>query len=495
MDRVDALFVRAPRFYTDGVTSVIFPEEALYPTILEKNGFIARFLNPEIVERRFQPQLYPKKDTYVAQDKLLKDFINNESHPRWRFLSFYIKKLMPKVVFISRRHPSDFSVTLKTAEMIKKINPNIFIISIHNSKEEAKIYLKNSRFIDVCTFGEPEYTILEVMKKYKRGNLERSGKIKGIVIRNNDKIASTKEREIEINLDKFPIPDRDLVIRKEWYPPSAFGLVEVSRGCIYSCNFCELKPPLKVRSPELVVKEIMLIMKKYKTREFKLLASSMLHDINWMKKFCTLIKKSKLKFVWGGYVNLNQINEDLIKCMKSSGLIEVGSSIESGSINILYKFNKLQNARVLNNQYDSIIHKIGVLKKNGVLWRTGIIFGVPGERKSDVAKSINVIRRLKPDFFRFQFLIPKIETIWFNRLKVRNKGELLDKFHTGYSFFIKGKKRMLYYALWSKMEKLSSISEKNYLLKKFLNPRVLLLKTVEYFHFFKGYLYRKGNNI
>jgi hypothetical protein len=112
MDRIDALFVRAPRFYTDGVTGVIFPEEALYPTILEKSGFIARFLNPEIVERRFQPQLYPKKDMYVSQDKLLREFINNENHPRWKFLSFYIKKLMPKVVFVSYRHPSDFSVTL-----------------------------------------------------------------------------------------------------------------------------------------------------------------------------------------------------------------------------------------------------------------------------------------------------------------------------------------------------------------------------------------------
>jgi radical SAM superfamily enzyme YgiQ (UPF0313 family) len=485
MDRVDALFVRSPRFYTDGVTGVIFPEEALYPTILEKNGFIARFLNPEIAERRFQPQLYPKKDMYVSQDKLLREFINNENHPRWKFLSFYIKKLMPKVVFVSNRHPSDFSVTIRTAEIIKKIDPNIFVISIHASKEEAEIYLENSRYIDVCIFGEPEYTILEIMKRYKKGGLAGSRKIKGIVIRRNRRVVSTEEREIEKSLDKFPIPDRDLVIKKEWYPPSAFGLVEISRGCIYSCNFCGLRPPLRLRNPELVVKEIMLIINKYKTREFKLLASSTLHDAKWMKKFCSLIKKKKLKFVWGGYVNLNQINEYLIKYMKSSGLIEVGSSIESGSIDILHKFNKLQNIRELKNLYGNAIQKVEILKRNGILWRTGIIFGVPREKKSDIIEDINVIRKLRPDFFRFQFLIPKMGTIWFNRLDIVKNRRFFDKFHTGYSFFVSEKERRFYYTLWSEMEKLSSISEKNYLLKRFLNPRVFLFKTVEYFHYFK----------
>jgi radical SAM superfamily enzyme YgiQ (UPF0313 family) len=251
-----------------------------------------------------------------------------------------------------------------------------------------------------------------------------------------------------------------------------------------------------LRNPELVVKEIMLIIKKYKTREFKLITTSMLHDAKWMKKFCSLIKKKKLKFVWGGYVNLNQINEDLIKYMKSSGLIEVGIGIESGSIDILHKFNKLQNIRELKNQYDGAIQKVEILKRNGILWRTGIIFGAPGERKRDLIEDIKVIRRLKPDFFRFQFLVPKLETVWFNRLNILNKGNFLDKFHTGHSFFIKKKERRFYYALWSEMEKLSSISEKNYLLKRFLNPQIFFLKAVEYFHYFKRiYLYRKENNV
>jgi len=488
MERIDALFVRAPRFYIDGITGVIFPEEALYPTILEKNGFIARFLNPEIVERRFQPQLYPKKDAYVSQDKLLTGFTKNENHPRWKFLSFYIKKLMPKMVFISHRHPSDFSVTLKTAEIIKRIDPNLLTISIHLTSEEAKIYLENSKFIDICIFGEPEYTILEIMKEYKKGNLKKIRKIKGLVIRKNEKIIPTEKREIERNLDKFPIPDRDLVIRKEWFPPSAFGIVEIGRGCIYSCNFCGIKPPLRLRSPELVVKEIMMIMKKYKTRDFKLAASSLLHNKEWIKKFCEIIKKKKLEIVWGGFMNINQIEEEIIKLMKSSGFIETDVGIESGSVSILNEFNKLQNLSIIGSDYNRLYKKIAILKRNKILWRSGVIFGLPEENLDDLKEDIKILRTLKPDFLRFQFLVPKVGTIWFKKVNKENKNKTisLDKLHTGYSFFKKGKEKKIYYSLWEKMEKVSSISEKNYLIKRFLKPKVLFLKTTEYFYFLKN---------
>jgi len=488
MDRLDALFIRAPRQYTDGVTGIIFPWEALYPTILEYNGYSARFLNPEIVERRFQPGLYTKKTFYVSHRKLLQDFIKNEDHPRWRFLSLYVKKFNPSIIFLTHLFPSDFSVTVRTAEIIKKLNPNIFVVSINVNRKEAEVYIKSSSYIDFCIFGEPEYTLLEIMRYLKNGKLrETVKKIRGIVFKKESEVKSTEERELERNLDNFPIPNRDLVIKKEWYPPSGFGVVEISRGCVYSCNFCTLGPPLRFRSPESVIKEIMYIIKKYKTREFVLDASSVLHNISWMERFCTLIKEKKLKFSWSGFVNVNQINERIIRIMRSCGLCYVTFGIESGSIDTLKNFNKLSNINILNNE-ENVKEKVEILKRNGILWRTGIIAGSPSETPEDLIKNIKILRLLRPDFFRFQFLVPKVGTIWYEKL-VENKKNSLDNFHTGHLFF-KRKNKKLYYRLWNKMEKLSMISEKNFLIKKFLKPRVFFLKLIEYLFYMKNFIYK-----
>jgi len=491
MDKLDALFVRAPRQYTDGLTGVIFPYEALYPTILSYNNFHARFLNPEIVERRFRQKLYPSKSFYVYHKRLLREFLRNENHPRWRFLSFYIKKLDPDIVFITHLMPSDFSVTLKTAEIIKKVNPNIFVVSLHNSKQEAEIYIKNSKFIDFCVFGEPEYTLLEVMNYFKKGKLAKDiKKIKGVVFKMGKRIRSTGNSRVETNLDNLPIPNRDLVIKKEWYPPSAFGLVEISRGCLYSCNFCEEKPPLRMRSVESVIREVMSIMKKYKTREFVFMCTSLLHNLAWMKKFCSLIRKKKLKLIWSGYANINQVNERIIRVMKSCGLFAVGIGIESGSVNILEKLGKKKNMEVLRDCKDAV-RRARILKENGILWGAGIIFGVLGETLRDVAEDIKIVRLLKPDLFKFQFLVPKLQTVWYRKLYENSKISI-DNFHTGHLFFIR-KNKELYLRLWRKMEKLSTISEKNFLLKKFLNPRILLLKLVEYFYFSKSFIFTSSN--
>jgi anaerobic magnesium-protoporphyrin IX monomethyl ester cyclase len=311
--------------------------------------------------------------------------------------------------------------------------------------------------------------------------------VKGIIFRRGKKIIVTPPRNIEIELDNLPIPDRDLVLLKERYPPSGFGIIEVGRGCIYSCSFCEEKPPLRLRSSESIIKEIMLVQKKYGTREFAFIISSMLHNPFWMNKICKLIKKCNLSLIFGGYVNANQINKRILKIMKKAGLLTVSFGLESGSERILKKINKLSNLKkekIIN--FKEIVKQI---REEKILWRTGIIFGFPSETLDDLVQDIRIIRELMPDFFRFQFLIPKLGSEISQSL---NSFTDLDKFHTGYLWFRDDKNEKIYYELWKKMEKLSWISEKNFLMKKFLKPRVLFLKISEYIRYSQRFLFKRG---
>lgn len=479
MDEIEVLTVRAPRFYRDGVTGVIFPEEVLIPTIFEKNSISSLFLNPDFFYKLPQAGLYTKGEEYLESERRLEKFLK-EDNIKWRYLKKWVKKLNPKLVLLIRRMVSDYSVTLKTAEIIKKINKDIKIGLICTSGlNEALLYIKNKN-IDFVTLGDPENTVVEIYSKIKKGGNWKN--TKGIVFREGKKIIFTGER-IEVNLNVFPIPNRDLVIDRKKYWPSAFGIIECGRGCIYSCSFCDIRPPFRLRDPKLIVKEIMLSIKKYGTREFWFMISSFLHSKKWAREVCNLITKHKLSIIWGCYVNANELDEESIKMMKRAGCYYLGIGIESGSYNTLLNFKKVSN---IAGKEVVDYKKLGeLIRSNGMLWRTGVIFGNPNESIEDVAATIRAIRVTKPDFYRFQFLIPKVDSELYFYLKKRKLllNNNLDFFTTGHLNIKTKLPKTFYKNIWITQEKLSSLSEKTFLLKKFLKLKILFLKLNEYFSY------------
>ncbi len=122
----------------------------------------------------------------------------------------------------------------------------------------------NEAFIDVVVIGEGEDTLYEIVGAYE--SKRDWGEIPGIAYRSKDgRFRINQDREL-MDLDKLPIParnltkpyrDKRLYFRGNWRP---LDCTITSRGCPNRCTFCGLwkinRGKYRARSPRLIAEEL-----------------------------------------------------------------------------------------------------------------------------------------------------------------------------------------------------------------------------------------------
>ncbi|MFX0148669.1 MAG: B12-binding domain-containing radical SAM protein, partial [Candidatus Hodarchaeota archaeon] len=95
--------------------------------------------------------------------------------------------------------------------------------------------------VDFTIRGEGEHTFKEVID-YLDGNKNNISlnQIDGLSYKDKDgTVKHNKERQLELNLDNFPMPRRDLLDDAKYiYLGARVAQLETSRGCPHNCKFC-----------------------------------------------------------------------------------------------------------------------------------------------------------------------------------------------------------------------------------------------------------------
>ena len=157
--------------------------------------------------------------------------------------------------------------------------------------------------IDIGIIGEPELVILDIIKN---GNLQELEKVNNIVYRNSTgKIVVNKIHLLQNGLDDLPLPAWDLLPLEKYTLPftgERYLLVETSRGCPFSCDFCVA--PLyhgtvfRQKRASLVVDEIETLQEKFKINTFYLWGDTVTLHKKFMSDFCDEVIRKKLDIKW-----------------------------------------------------------------------------------------------------------------------------------------------------------------------------------------------------
>lgn len=176
--------------------------------------------------------------------------------------------------------------------------------------------------------------------------------IKGICYKQDENIILNELRQVEKNLDNFPIPVRQPL--KEFAFGKKYATIIAGRGCFYNCSFCSIREfyskssgPLKrIRQPEMVVREMELLYKEkdcsiflFQDDDFPLSAKK---GKDWLNKFCNLLIEKGLnnKIMWKINCRADEIKENLLALMKKAGLYSMYLGIEDGTVSGLQLMNK-----------------------------------------------------------------------------------------------------------------------------------------------------------
>ncbi len=309
----------------------------------------------------------------------------------------------PKTVALRTSLPT-YTFDMDTAERIKEeTHARLIIFGPYISLDLKETIDRN--FVDVIVLGEPEFTFVDIILK---GLTETAGiwykDSHGTVIRNNP-------RETIQNLDSLPIPEWESMPYKTYILPppqfpekSPFLPVLTSRGCPFSCSYCPY--PLvqgskwRKRSPENVLEELDFIVNTLGVKNILFRDPEFTLDKKRILQICSGIHAKKLDFNWRCETRIDTLDEELIRNMAKAGCCGINLGIESSSEETLLRMGrKAQHPK----QSWTLIKLCRELDIHTFCF---FIIGLPGDKKKDILKTIQMAKALDSTQIQFTYAIP-----------------------------------------------------------------------------------------
>ncbi len=260
--------------------------------------------------------------------------------------------------------------------------------------------------IDCVGVGEGE----ELLPDYL-DHLDDPSSVAGLVWRRGDKIVQNAPRPLLRDLDQFPYPDRtglpiDYIESLPLDVPAVLSLdkfctVQTSRGCPYSCIYCDI-PALgqgrwRSRSPEHVLGELQEL-NDLGYRSIYLTDDHFLINRARIDAICRGIIERKLEFHWGCEGRADSVGMDQLPVMRQAGCDFLAFGVEAGTQKVLDRLKKKQTL-------GQVEHAVREAKRQGVGRIHGFfVVGSPDETAADIRESFRFAARLELDTFGFNRL-------------------------------------------------------------------------------------------
>jgi anaerobic magnesium-protoporphyrin IX monomethyl ester cyclase len=203
-------------------------------------------------------------------------------------------------------------------------------------------------------------------------------------------------------------PDRSLlpytsVFSKEMF--KQYGqynatMVYFSRGCFYNCAYCVYNVPnnLQSKSPKKIEEEISYLKDKFKI-EAILLKDEIALNPNKKIFYHQMEAIGKSNILWRGQTT-SVGTLDQLKMAKDTGCLELSVGIETVDDKVMKFINKTWQSQKRIAQF------IENAKKVGIKIKICLIFGLPGEPKDIVEKTVNFIEKYSPDYVSLSGFCP-----------------------------------------------------------------------------------------
>jgi radical SAM superfamily enzyme YgiQ (UPF0313 family) len=245
----------------------------------------------------------------------------------------------------------------------------------------------------VITGGDYDFLLAEIVNYIEGTNDELP---KGVWYRQNKKIKNTGVFELNNDLNSLPFIDRDLtkwyLYGERLYKREPFTYTMVGRDCPYGkCTFCSwttLYNNFRTRSPESLLDEIGILIKKYKIREIFDDTGTFPSGI-WLKRFCEgMIERGyNKKIIVDCNFRFDYLTKKRAKIMKRAGFRLMKLGLESANQKTLDKLRK-------NNTVDQIKEGCKIAKDAGLDVHLTIMVGYPWETKDDALRTLKLANDL-----------------------------------------------------------------------------------------------------
>ena len=259
--------------------------------------------------------------------------------------------------------------------------------------------LRNYPEIDLIFIGEADDTIVEFAPLMKQKNKWRN--IRGIAFRLDDEIINNGKRDFIMDMDRIPLPARNLLpisrYRALGYPVSMI----TGRGCPHSCIFClgrkMVGSKVRRRNPQLVLDEMEQII-SLGFECINIADDLFASDTMRVKEICNGIKERNMNFTWSAFARVDTVNQEMFDAMAAAGCDSISFGVESGNPEMLKRVKK---GITLTQAMDAV----KMCKQAGMLAHASFMVGLPGETKETLSQTAMFAESLDI-LFGYHYLAP-----------------------------------------------------------------------------------------
>jgi len=344
-----------------------------------------------------------------------------------KIYNYLIKEQPDYIGFTSTT--SSFLDGVRIAQKCKQVSPKAKIIfgGVHISALLEKL-LHDFPVIDYGVVGEGEETLLELMENDGSG----LGDIKGLIFRNNNHVKFNGLRKNLLDMDSLPFPAYEKLdgfpnsyqLPIFNYPKMPNTTVITSRGCPYTCSYCDrsvFRRSYRFNSPQYMVALLTYLHERFNIKHVNIYDDTFTLKKQRIIDFCELKIASGLKITYNCAARAEQIDFETLKLMKKAGCWMISLGIETGDPELLKKHRFYLPQEIVEDPIKLIREKVYEIKKAGIRAKGLFILGLPGETEESIKKSMEYVFSLPLDEFNLSKLTPFPGAPLYK--EVRNHGE------------------------------------------------------------------------
>jgi len=342
-----------------------------------------------------------------------------EDLSEYKFLE-QVKSFNPSIVgFSCTSH--HFNYLVKYSKMLSKVEGILQLAGgAHATLSPSDILLKTD-VRGVCV-GEGEIPMLNLLNAINDGRDISS--TSGFYWKINGSIKENPIPQFSCDLSNLVFPDysiypRDFVVR-DWSVDRSLIVqksdvkkyieVMLSRGCPYNCHYCcnkalssvypSSKGYFRLPSVEWSIRFLVDLLKQYPETEYiEFIDDLLIADKEWFFEFSKEYKeKINLPYRLCGRFEL--ITREIVGVLKDSGCVRVLFGLESG--------DELLREKLLNRHHSNalILEKCKLMKEREIPICTLNIVGFPFETKKQVLATLELNKKISPEFGTCFFFHP-----------------------------------------------------------------------------------------
>lgn len=322
---------------------------------------------------------------------------------------------VPSLILFPSTTPTLDADATELALLKRRFGAPTFCFGPHASTTPAESMARAAE-VDGMFVGEPEDAVMQLARL---DSLDRLGEVPSLTWRSGASGSAAVPHRAHGVFDGFmqtPYPAWDLLKLKSYSLPlvdKTYLIVETSRGCPYTCDFCVAPVhqghKFRERSAKALVDEIERGYRQLGVEFFYLWGDTVTLNVKSFAAFCDELIERNLPIQWLGNARADNLTDPaFVHRLRRAGCWMLALGIESES-------DELRKDMVKRLERQKIRAAFSNMRDAGIRSFAFFIFGYPGDTPKTMALTTDYAIELDPDFANFYPAVPYPGTALYDK--------------------------------------------------------------------------------